>query len=234
MCIKRVEVVDHDKVETINDEISCSFALYVICRCYLACGGEITSVTDTSMVVEVLSLRPEVMTLTGDFETMAFLRRAAEAINWNSTNRAAKLDLPEDVDGASYALHGLARAHSGEDKALAFLLAGAGIVKYDEVKTMKSLRFYDALSAYVIRDAVAVENKWTLKEVVHVVKELSGFLRGCQPFRLGQRPTEVQDLVNFAFNKQLNVMNFLVECLETLARGGSVEDLTSAYLAQVA
>jgi hypothetical protein len=235
MCIKCVEVVDYDKVQTINDEISPISALYVICRCYLACGGKITSVTDTTMVVEVFTIRPEVMTLTGDFETMAFLRRAAEAINWQT--RQSHVYNPvsaDDMDGTSYALHGWARAHSGEDRALAFLLTGAGIVNHDEVKAMKSLRFNDALSAYVIREAVARENIWTLKEIIHVVQELSSFLRSCQPFELGKWPIEVQDLVNFAVNKQLNVMNFLVECLESMARGGGVDDLTRAYLPKAA
>ena len=80
MSIHRVEYLDHDEIKAFDDDLDPAFALYVLCRCYLAYGGRITSYSETSLTAEVTFLRHERMVLTGDCQYMEALHRAALAI----------------------------------------------------------------------------------------------------------------------------------------------------------
>ena len=218
MSITRVEYVDHDQFKTIDDEISQAFALYVLCRFYLAYGGKITSLSNTELVADVTFLRPEKMILSGDEKSMASLYRAANAIRLDSKlvqpSSKTSLDDLANLDGMSFALTALAQAHSGEKTAWIALLAGVENIVADEAAELTTLSLDDALAAYRLyaADFKSAQNKTPLTLVIAAVRKLSNLLK------VSQLPTNkdlrtVNEVIVFACDHELDPWTVVIECI---------------------
>lgn len=226
MCIKRIEFVDHDQLVTFNDELSQAFALTILCRSYLNYGGKITSFSDNTLVAEVFYLRPEKMVLSGDYESMAPFRRVVEAIGVRS--KFVPRALPQDQDGLSIALSGLAQAHSGSDTAMRALLAGAAITDVTEVDAMTAIGFDNALAVYMIQEMSAAKDKLTILETCSLVSTLCDFLR-FESLQGLERRTIVWDLAYFARTRELPVVPWLTALIESLIRGTDLQSFLRQF-----
>lgn len=222
MNIHRVEYLDHDEIIAFDDDLDPAFALWVLCRSYLAYGGKITSYNETSLTAEVTFLRHEKMVLTADCQSMAGLHRAAQAIE---TIRQPAQRLNDSQDGLTFALAGLAQAHSGENTALIALLAGANIDSPAEVKAMTALGLELALAAYLIDAHSTDEERLPLLGAIDLVKIITDLLSLQLPKSEQQGRTTVMDAINYALRVQIPVLSFLTEWVEGMARGLTLDDV---------
>lgn len=222
MSIHRIEYLDHDRIVAFDDELDPAFALYVLCRSYLAYGGKITSYSETSLTAEVTFLRPEQMVLSADCKTMEALYRAAQAIE---TINQPESRINESPNGLIFALTGLAQAHSGEKTAMIALLAGANIINPTEVKAMTELGLELALAVFMIDAHSADEEKLPLLESIALVKIISDFLSLEVPDSQQQGRTTIMDATNYALREQLPLLTFLADWVEGMARGLTLNDI---------
>ncbi|MBP9094242.1 hypothetical protein KBI23_24715 [bacterium] len=222
MNIHRIEYLDHGSLTAFDDEIDPAFALYVLCRCYLAYGGKVTSCSETSLTAEVTFLRQEQMVLTADCQSMASLSRAAQAIE-KIKKPTPRTD--DSQDGLTFALTGLAQAHSGENTAKIALLAGANIVTPVEVIAMTSLGLELALAAFMIDAHSTDEDRLPLLGTIDLVKIITDLLSLELPNAAQQGRTTVMDAVNYALRVQTPVLSFLTEWAEGMARGLTLNDV---------
>ncbi len=226
MCIKRIEFVDQDQLVTFKDELSQAFALTILCRSYLNYGGKITSFSDNTLVAEVFYLRPEKMVLSGDHDSMAPFRRVVDAIGVRS--KFVPRVLPQEQDGLSIALSGLAQAHSGSDIALRALLAGAAITDVAEVDAMSALGFDNALAVYMVQEMSAAKDKLTILETCALITTLTDLLRFESLSGL-ERRTIAWDLAYFARTRELPVVPWLTALIESLIRGTDLQSFLRQF-----
>jgi hypothetical protein len=194
MSIHRIEYLDHDRIVAFDDELDPAFALYVLCRSYLAYGGKITSYSETRLTAEVTFLRPEQMVFTADCQNMKALYRAAQAIE---TINQPEQRIEDSPNGLIFALTGLAQAHSGEKTAMIALLAGANITSPTEVKAMTDLGLELALTVFMIDAHSGDEDRLPLLESIALVKIISDFL-GLEDRFCRQNASNVMDATNYA------------------------------------
>ncbi len=222
MSIHRIEYLDHDRIVAFDDELDPAFALYVLCRSYLAYGGKVTSYSETSLTAEVTFLRPEQMVLTADRHYMKALYRAAQAIeNINQPEQ----HIEDSPNGLIFALTGLAQAHSGEKTAMIALLAGANINNPAEVKAMTELGLELALTVFMIDAHSGDEAKLPLLDTIALVKIISDFLSLEVPNSQQQGRTTILDATNYALRAQIPLLSFLTEWVEGMARGLTLSDI---------
>ncbi len=222
MSIHRIEYLDHDRIVAFDDELDPAFALYVLCRSYLAYGGKITSYSETSLTAEVTFLRPEQMVLTADCQNMKALYRAAQAIE---TINQPEQRIEDSPNGLIFALSGLAQAHSGEKTAMIALLAGANITNPTEVKAMTDLGLELALTVFMIDSHSADEDRMPLHDTIALVKNISDFLSLEVPDSQQQGRTTIMDATNYALRAQIPLLAFLAEWVEGMARGLTLGDI---------
>ena len=222
MSIHRIEYLDHDRIVAFDDELDPAFALYVLCRSYLAYGGKITSYSETNLTAEVTFLRPEQMVLTADRKHMKALCRAAQAIE-NIEKPEQRIN--ENEDGLSFALTALAQAHSGEKTAMIALLAGAKITQPTEVKAMTELGLELALTVFMIDAHSPDQDKLPLLDSIALVKIISDFLSLEAPNWQQQDRTTIMDATNYALRAQIPPLEFLADWVEGMARGLTLNDI---------
>ncbi len=222
MNIHRVEYLDHDEIIAFNDDLDPAFALYVLCRCYLAYGGKVTNFSETSLTAEVTFLRHEKMVLTADWQCMAPLHCAAQAIE-KIRQPVQKIDYSQD--GLNFALTGLAQAHSGENTAMIVLLAGANITSPAEIKAMTALGLELALAAFMIDAHSTDKDRLPLLGTIALVNIITDLLSLEKPDSAQQGRTSVMDAVNYALREQTPVLSFLAEWTEGMARGLTLNDV---------
>jgi len=222
MSIHRIEYLDHDRIVAFDDELDPAFALYVLCRSYLAYGGKIISYSETSLTAEVTFLRPEQMVLTADRHEMEALYRAAQAIENINQPQQRTEDSP---NGLIYALTGLAQAHSGEKTAMIALLAGANITNPTEVRAMTDLGLDLALAVFMIDAHSGDKNRLPLFESIALVKIISDFLGLEAPDSARQQHSTIMDATNYALREQIPLLTFLAEWVEGMARGLTLNDI---------
>ena len=222
MSIHRIEYLDHDHIVAFDDELDPAFALYVLCRSYLAYGGKITSYSETSLTAEVTFLRPEQMVFTADCQNMKALYRAAQAIE---TINQPEQRIEDSPNGLIFALTGLAQAHSGEKTAMIALLAGANITSPTEVKAMTDLGLELALTVFMIDAHSGDEDRLPLLESIALVKIISDFLGLEESDSARQQHSTIMDATNYAVRAQIPLLAFLAEWVEGMARGLTLSDL---------
>lgn len=222
MSIHRIEYLDHDRIVAFDDELDPAFALYVLCRSYLAYGGKVTSYSETSLTAEVTFLRPEQMVLTADCQNMKTLYRAAQAIE--TINQPAQR-IEDSPNGLIFALTGLAQAHSGEKTAMIALLAGANITNSTEIKAMTELGLELALTVFMIDAHSGDQTKLPLLDTIALVKIISDFLKLETSDSVQPNHNTIMDATNYALREQIPLLAFLAEWVEGMARGLALSDI---------